>query len=595
MKKAKKHTTRRTLHHYWQEIKTQKWLSLGTVILTPVIIFVRSFLVTLILSDIINEVSVSSGNFMDLWGKLYGKIIFMIVALIISSLVLEKLQLYWEWKISIYAVVNLHKKCFNTLLNRSMSFHNDKFGGSLVSSTNKFVGGFERFIDTITWSALPLICTITFTVIIMWPLAPWYVIFILIFVALYVLISWLSYKKIGHLSKETADASNKQTGQLTDSITNILSVKSYGQEAHERRRYSSFTKKWAGKYSAVMRAFLRRDIVFNSVSIGSMILLVVILLGGAGWFGATVGTMVLIVTYTQQINSNLYEINHVFRSINQIFGDAAEMTTILDETETVLDEPNAEKIVVEKGAIKFDNISFRHADSKENIFTDFSLDVKPGERVGLVGVSGSGKTTLTKLLLRFADITKGAILIDETDVRAVTQNSLRENIAYVPQEASLFHRSIEENIAYSKPNASRAEVERAARLANATEFIDKLPKSYETPVGERGVKLSGGQRQRIAIARAILKDAPILVLDEATSALDSESEKLIQDALQELMKGRTSIVIAHRLSTVAALDRIIVLKDGKIVEQGSHKKLLGQSGEYAKLWQRQSGGFLKSE
>ena len=211
----------------------------------------------------------------------------------------------------------------------------------------------------------------------------------------------------------------------------------------------------------------------------------------------------------------------------------------------------------------------------------------------MVGISGSGKTTLTKLLLRFADVQAGEILIDGQDIKSVHQVSLRENIAYVPQETALFHRSISENIAYARPDASQKEIERAAKLANAHEFVKDLPDGYDTLVGERGIKLSGGQRQRIAIARAILKDAPILVLDEATSALDSESEALIQDALEKLMKGRTSIVVAHRLSTVASMDRIVVLDNGKIIEQGSHEELLKKkNGAYHKLWSRQSGAFL---
>ena len=212
----------------------------------------------------------------------------------------------------------------------------------------------------------------------------------------------------------------------------------------------------------------------------------------------------------------------------------------------------------------------------------------------MVGVSGSGKTTLTKLLLRFADVQAGAVKIAGQDIRTITQKSLRENVAYVPQETSLFHRTIAENIAYGKPNASMEEIQQAAELANAHEFIKDLPDGYETLVGERGIKLSGGQRQRIAIARAILKDAPILVLDEATSALDSESEALIQSALERLMKGRTSIVIAHRLSTVASLDKIVVLENGKIVEQGRHHDLLqNQGGAYQRLWSRQSGAFVE--
>jgi ATP-binding cassette subfamily B protein len=258
----------------------------------------------------------------------------------------------------------------------------------------------------------------------------------------------------------------------------------------------------------------------------------------------------------------------------------------------IIDDKTDKPLSVGQARIDFSHVSFQHNEQKTKLFDDFCLEVEAGQSVGLVGVSGSGKTTLTKLLLRFDDVSSGGIYIDGSDIRDVTQKSLREAIAYVPQESSLFHRSVYENIAYGRLGATREEVIKAAQLANADEFIRGLPKGYDTLVGERGVKLSGGQRQRIAIARAILKDAPILVLDEATSALDSESEALIQEALANLMEGRTSIVVAHRLSTIANLDEIVVLNDGEIVEQGKHSALLKAGGEYAKLWSRQSGAFL---
>lgn len=318
------------------------------------------------------------------------------------------------------------------------------------------------------------------------------------------------------------------------------------------------------------------------------------LIFGQGWLGISVSTLILIVTYSQKAQDELWELNSIFKDFNKTFGDAYEMTVILDTPNEVVDIKDAYELEVQNAAIDFHDVSFKHKDAKEAIFENFSLQVQPGERVGLVGVSGSGKTTLTKLLLRFADVDEGEISISEQDIKRVTQNSLRKNIAYVPQETSLFHRSIAENIAYGRPDATIDEIKQAARLANADEFISDLPGGYETLVGERGVKLSGGQRQRIAIARAILKDAPILVLDEATSALDSESEALIQEALVKLMHGRTSIVIAHRLSTVASLDRIVVLENGKIVEQGKHDELLKRKdGVYKKLWDCQSGAFIQ--
>lgn len=272
------------------------------------------------------------------------------------------------------------------------------------------------------------------------------------------------------------------------------------------------------------------------------------------------------------------------------------MTRVLDEPRLVADDPDAPELKVTEGAIDFEQLSFAYRDAAagESVFDDLTLHVAAGQRVGLVGKSGSGKTTLTKLLLRLDDVQGGRVLVDGQDVSRCTQQSLRRQVAYVPQEALLFHRSIRENIAYGRPNATDEQIREAARLANATEFIDRLPRGFDTMVGERGVKLSGGQRQRVAIARAILTDAPILVLDEATSALDSESEALVQEALENLMRGRTSIVVAHRLSTVAALDRIVVLADGEIVEDGTHTQLVEAGGEYASLWSRQTGAFLEA-
>lgn len=249
------------------------------------------------------------------------------------------------------------------------------------------------------------------------------------------------------------------------------------------------------------------------------------------------------------------------------------------------------KLNITSGLIKWRNVTFEYGDNK--VFNEFDLNIPSGQRVGLVGPSGAGKTTFVSLLLRQHDINKGEILIDGQNIAKVTQNSLRENIAVVPQEPLLFHRSIKENIAYGKPDATDNEIMTVARLARAHEFIKDLPKGYDTLVGERGVKLSGGQKQRVAIARAMLKDAPILVLDEATSALDSESEVAIQEALHKLMRGKTVVAIAHRLSTLREMDRIIVLEGGKIVEDGSHDSLLEHGGVYSRLWKHQAGGFLK--
>jgi ATP-binding cassette subfamily B protein len=269
------------------------------------------------------------------------------------------------------------------------------------------------------------------------------------------------------------------------------------------------------------------------------------------------------------------------------------MSDILSRNIKVTDKPNALVLNNINPKIKFDGVSYKYEDKNDYVIEKINLEVKAGEKIGLVGHSGAGKTTMTHLLLRFMDVIDGSIMIDGHDIREVTQKSLRDSIAYVPQEPMLFHRSLRENIIYGVPDASEEIIWQAIKQANAEEFIKKLPCGIDTIVGERGIKLSSGQKQRVAIARAILKDAPILVLDEATSALDSESEKLIQDSLEKLMKGRTSIVIAHRLSTIASLDYIVVIGNGKIIEKGTHQELLKGDKTYAKLWNHQSGGFIQ--
>jgi len=586
-------TTWRTIHYYWQEVKKYKWYSLGMVITTPIVVFIRAILAPLIFADLIEKASMglSAGAMLE---AAFWEILGFFVLYVFNKVVLEELRLYWCWRMEVLAMYDLAVDCFTVVNDQSMQFHNNRFSGSLVSQTNKFVWAFERLIDTIIWDLWPTLVYIIMVIIVLAPQAPWFAVGIVGFAALYALVSGLSFKKIAHLSDNVAAAETKQTGQLADSISNIISVKSYANEAHERHRYADFSQKTLHANNSQMRATIKRDLQFNAVQIGITALILLFLVYGRAWLGISVATLVLIVNYAQTIQGELWNINSIFKNINRVFGDAHEMTIILDMVDDVVDLPGARELELEEAAVSFDHIDFKHKDAKEAIFHDFTLDVKPGERIGLVGMSGSGKTTLTKLLLRFADVDAGAITISGQNIKDITQHSLRKAIAYVPQETSLFHRSIAENIAYGKLDATEEEIRRAAELANAHEFIKDLPEGYETLVGERGVKLSGGQRQRVAIARAILKNAPILVLDEATSALDSESEALIQSALERLMQGRTSIVIAHRLSTVASLDRIVVLEDGKIAEQGSHEELLKrEGGVYKHLWDRQSGAFME--
>lgn len=585
---------KQTMGYFFGATKKYKFLAFGGLVTTPIVIFLRNILAPLLLAEMIQIISDGLRG-EDLMLALLPKAILLVGVTMLRCFVFGPLRLWCVWKMEIKAMYDLSCKAFETISTQSMRFHSDRFSGSLVSQTNKFVGAYERLMDEFFWNVFPVFLDLIMIVIVLLPRAPLFVLGIAIFVVFFMIISAIWFKKLAPIHEREARTSNKCTGQLADSVSNIVAVKSYAREKFESGRYARYQSEWFNAIFESLKQNTKRNYFFDSVGVALIALIAVFMIGAQDWFGVSVATLVLLVSYSQNIMGDLWSIHSIFKSLNRVFGDAKEMTEILEMEDDVVDAPNAKRLVVKKAEIDFNDITFKHKDAKEPIFKNFSLYIPSGLRVGLVGVSGSGKTTLTKLLLRFADVDVGEITIDGQDISKVTQKSLREAISYVPQESSLFHRSVFDNIAYGKLRASKEEVLRAARLANADEFIRKLPDGYETMVGERGVKLSGGQRQRIAIARAILKDAPILVLDEATSALDSESEALIQGALTNLMKGRTSIVVAHRLSTIAGLDKIVVLDDGKIVEQGSHEELLKANGEYAKLWSRQSGAFLKEK
>ena len=511
-----------------------------------------------------------------------------------SSVIGWRLVLYLVWTFETAMQRDLYAQCFSKLTNQTLFFHSNKFGGSLVSQTNKLVGAVESFWDTIIWSVLPLVISLVGSIIVLSTLLWQYALFLLIFSIVFSIVVYYGSKPMAKLTKKEAKSSNKLNGQLADVISNVLAVKSSGAEATEQKFFTKTVNSWRDSSLDVMRGFLKVSTIYSSINMVIKIGAIAFAVYAAQNNLVSVASVYLIITYTGSVAHELWNMNGIMRNYNRIIGNANDMVEILQTPTTLIDKSDS-KLKVTNGEISMDKIIFTHDEGQgDTLFHDFSLDIKPGEKIGLVGASGSGKTTLTKLLLRFADIDSGKITIDGQDISEVTQASLRTKIAYVPQEPLLFHRSVRENIAYGRPDATDAEIEEAAKKAGAYDFIVGLKNGFDTMVGERGTKLSGGQRQRVAIARAILKDAPILVLDEATSALDSESEALIQKSLETLMKNRTSIVIAHRLSTIAKLDRIIVLKDGKIVEDGSHDELINKKrGVYAKLWARQSGGFIE--
>lgn len=589
-------TIRRTLSWFWWVTKKKPFVAFMAVFTSVAYTALLNYANTYVMGKIVDRLQESAVPAAQVFA-VFGPFIIALLFVNAFGQAASKLQDWSVMQLEMNGNYHLARLCFDTLSNQSMTFHTSRFGGSLVSQTSRFMGGYTALVDVVVYSLIPTIASIICTIVLLWPASPVFVVVLFALLILYVVVAYTMYQRILPLSAATAAAQNKLSGVLSDAVTNILAVKTYGREDYERELFDAADSEALAAERISMGAMMRRGAMTSTLITIIMFVTSIFVAGGNAWYGISAGTLVMMFTYTYNLSMRFNYINSMMQRMNRAVGDASEMTKILDEPRLVEDAPDAGELSVSEGAIDFEHLSFRYLDAAEGdyVFRDLSLHVPAGQRIGLVGRSGGGKTTLTKLLLRLSDVQEGRVLIDGQDISRCTQQSLRRSVAYVPQEALLFHRSIRENIAYGRPDAGEDEIRRAAELANALEFIDRLPHGMDTMVGERGVKLSGGQRQRVAIARAILADAPILVLDEATSALDSESEAAVQGALENLMRGRTSIVVAHRLSTVASLDRIVVLDEGRIVEDGTHAELSGAGGVYASLWDRQTGAFLDAD
>lgn len=478
-------------------------------------------------------------------------------------------------------------------IQHSHDYFANKFAGAIsskISNASNSIGGLIRIT---VWGLVNFIITITASLIVAYFANPFFALVLLGWIVFAALLNFVLAKKRVPLSLKAQEAETNLVGRTVDLLTNISASHEYAQQSYELdslktyidKRRTTGRRNWAfAELTITLNGII--EIIFVTAAF-----LVAVYFAFEGRISP--GDIVLLISLISLIQGRLDFINHDLVEMGDIWGQIKEGLNEIFQKHDIPDAPNAAALNKVAGKIDFKDMTFSYENTE--VFKNFSLTIPAGQKVGLVGKSGAGKSTFVKLLLRHFDIQEGAIAVDEHNITDVTKDSLRKHIAIVPQEPLLFHRTIYENIAYGKEGATKEEVIEAARQAEAHDFIEKLPEGYESKVGERGIKLSGGQRQRIAIARAILKNAPILILDEATSALDSESEGLVQKALLKVMEGRTVIAVAHRLSTLRAMDRILVLEDGAISEDGSHEELIENGGTYAELWAHQAGGFLKEE
>jgi len=577
---------KQTLRLYWQQIRRYKKSFFLMLFLIPIGALLIDTLLPYFLSQAIGEIASNNSEKIEyyLW---IGAGVGLTGAL--CNFIGFRAMVHHEGRV----MQQLRNHTFRELISKDATFFSNQKIGAMTSRYIDFVRASVNLQDLLVIRTLGFILSIGSGVVLiaMESLLTAGLILVLVTTLIFQ-IRW-STKKRAPWRHERKTLIGEIHGSVADSLTNSMIVKTFAGEKREIASLNTQTSRFLTIYDKDFK-FISTE---GSIRVALMTIIQIAAVAAIANLTASgsvsIATAIFLLAYLQRIGSQLFVLSDIINGYDQAFLDAAPMTEMLGVQNQVSDDPQATTLTLSSPTVAFENVQYRYSDGNEDVLRGVSFAIPAGQKVGMVGHSGAGKSTITQLLLRFSDVTGGAITIDGRDIRSVTQESLRENIAYVPQEPMLFHRTLRENIAYGKPDATDSEVREAARQANALEFIEALEHGLDTTVGERGVKLSGGQRQRIAIARAILKDAPILVLDEATSALDSESEKMIQNALETLMKNRTSIVIAHRLSTIAKLDRIIVLESGAIQEDGTHQELLKQKGIYSTLWSHQSGGFIE--
>jgi len=513
------------------------------------------------------------------------------LAIIIGVRIFQAIMEYYQEKVSdlffLDVQVDLRKKVYSHLLSLAIDFYEENRVGEIIQKVNSGIADLSRWVSRVFEGMLEVLISLFFMLILLWILVPPIGLVMTIVFPLNLYIARYVAKKVYPLRKEWLQYGERAIGELTETLSQMSTIRSFANESYRRERFSDINDRYhqsrASQFEAVWRANFVRNLV-NTAAIGGSLFLVT---WGSIHGQNSVGDIFLVALYIQRLISNIIPLSRLISDTADVEGTCQRLTEILDSQQIIHDHPNA--VGLEKlETIEFDQVSFVYPGKRKKVLDGVSFLLKKGETLALVGPSGVGKSTITKLLLRFYEPAKGQIRINGQPIEHFTQDSIRQAAGMVMQDVALFNDTIEENILFARPDATATQLKSAAKIAHADVFIDKLADKYQTLVGERGIKLSGGEKQRVAIARAVLKDPQLIILDEATSALDSQSEQYVQDGLRTLLKDRTAVIIAHRLSTVMRADKIIVLQNGTILEQGNHQTLLKRGDLYAKLFSLQS-------
>jgi len=576
----------------WHFIKKQPF-SFTVLFVAPVAMVLETNVVPYALKLIIDGISENIGDRVAIFERI-APALWLGGLAFVSLCCICRLQNWWQSRLIPRFEANVRLSVLDHIMHQSHAYFADQLAGKLANKIADLPRALESIVITIAWSGIAPLSAFLASLLLLaqvspqfaWVLGTWLVVNLIVTTRL----SWRVQRASGHNAEDKSELG----GCIVDSITNITSVRLFARKAHELARVG--TRQGAEILSHrqliikmnQLRLFM--DMAFLTM-FGSMMYL---LLHAWQRHEISTGDVVYVFNMSWAVVMQMWHMGESMTDLFREIGMAQQALSVVSATPQVCDARSAYELKVTAGRIVFKGVSF-HYRRGQNIFNNQNLTIEAGQKVGLVGFSGSGKTTFAHLILRFYDVASGSILIDGQDISQVSQDSLRASIAMIPQDAGLFHRTLMENIRYGRLDATDREVIEASKRAHCHEFIDRLPEGYKSLVGERGTKLSGGQRQRIAIARALLKNAPILILDEATSALDSVTEKHIQQGLNDLMQGRTTLVIAHRLSTLSEMDRILVFDKGHVIEDGTHQQLLKRGGHYARMWQMQAGGFLPEQ